>query len=167
MEEPSVILQGPAVVSVCWDARLCLSPSPTSLTCSAGSPPLPAPASGLWGGREERQSCGHRGGGEKRNRDEGEGGKAPGSLCPHGPSVSAAYGGGVQREEERGVVTVTSPWLSSLSLGYPDPRPSLLSWVGPTHGPEHATTGSQSAPCTLVGFQRAPLLELCLPESAS
>lgn len=72
MEGPSVILQGPAVVSVCWDARLCLSPSPTSLTCSAGSPPPPSPTSGLWGG------------------------EGPGSLSPHCPSVSAYGGGGAE-----------------------------------------------------------------------
>ena len=53
-------------------------------------------------------------------------------------------------------MTVTSPWLSTLSLGYPDPSPSLLSWVGPTHGPEHATAASPSAPRTFGGFQRAP-----------
>ena len=56
--------------------------------------------------------------------------------------ASVLMGEGVQREEERGMVTVTSLWLSTLSLAYPDPSPSLLSWVGPTHGPEHATAVS-------------------------
>lgn len=155
MEGPSVILQGPAVVSMCWDARLCLSPSPTSLTYSAGSPPPPAPASGLWGGEEERQSCGGRGGGEKRNGDGRREGKGQARSLLTAPA-SVLMGEGVRREEERGMVTVTSPWLSTPSLAYPDPSPSLLSWVGPTHSREHATAGSQSAPRTLGGFQRGP-----------
>lgn len=131
MEGPSIILQGPAVVSVCWDARLCLSPHPPPSPALLSHHHLPHP----------HQACGE------------EKGQAPSlSTAP----ASVLMGQGVRREEERGMVTVTSLWLSTLSLAYPDPSPSLLSWVGPTHSPEHATAGSQSAPRTLGGCQRGP-----------
>lgn len=101
MEEPSVILQGPAVVSVCW-MHACFLPSPTSSPALLVHHHFLHPHQGLWEKGGETVLWPQRRG-RKRNRDEGEGGKAPGSpSVPTAPASVLLMGEGCRGREGRG-----------------------------------------------------------------
>ena len=138
MEEPSAILQGPAVVRVCWDARLCLSPHPPPSPARLVHYHLPHP----------HQACGEEGGrdslvaaeeGDKRETGmRGREGKHQAPSLPTAPVsvllMGAGCGGRRKRVGDSHLAVALHPltWLPR-----PQPLTPLLgranTWPGARH----------------------------------